>query len=179
MSLIDEVQQRLGPDEMQQISQQLGIDPQKARTAVQSALPMMVAGMAGTAQQPGGEDQIKSLFGAGGGALGSIASAMSGGGLGGILGTMLGNHHQTVQDGVGQTSGLQPDQSKRLLMILAPIVLAVLAKRHTASNGGNAAAGSLGGALQQDAQAAQQQSGSPHVGGILGKILSHVETPRS
>ena len=179
MSLIDEVQQHLGPAEMQQISQQLGVDPQTAQSAVQSALPMMVAGMAGNAQQPGGEDQIRSLFGSHGGTLGNLASAITGaaggGGGGGLLGSILGGHNKTVEDGVGQATGLQPSQSKHLLMILAPIVLAVLARRHGSNNNaGNS--GSLGGALQQDAQAAQQ-SGSPHMGGILGKILSHVQTP--
>jgi hypothetical protein len=179
MTLIDDVQQQLGPTQIQQISQELGIDPQTAQSAVQSALPMMVAGMAGTAQQPGGEQQIQSLFGAHGGTLGNLASAISGaaggGGAGGILGTILGGHHKTVEDGVGQSTGLQPDQSKRLLMILAPIVLAVLARRH-GSGAKAGSAGSVGGALQQDAQAAQQSS-PPHIGGILGKILSHVQTP--
>ena len=177
MSLIEEVQQHLGPAEIEQISQQLGIDPQTAQNAVQAALPMMVAGMANTSQQPGGEAQIQSLFGANGGGLGNLASAISGmaggGGAGGILGTILGGHHKTVEDGVTQSTGLQGDQSKRLLMILAPIVLAILARRH--SNAANSdTSGSLGGALQKDAQAAQQ-SGAPHMGGILGKILNHVQ----
>lgn len=178
MSLIEDVQQHLGPAEIQQISEQLGVDSQTAQSAVQSALPMMVAGMAGTAQQPAGEEQIRSLFGAHGGTLGNLASAISGaaGGGGGLLGSILGNHDKTVQDGVGQTTGLKPDQSKRLLMILAPIVLAVLARRHGNSGSSAAGAGSLGGALQQDAQTAQQ-NGPPHVGGILGKILSHVQAP--
>lgn len=181
MSLTDEVQQHLGPAEIEQIGQQLGVDPQAAQSAVQSAVPMLVAAMAGTAQQPGGENQIQSLFGAHSGALGNLTSAITGamggaGGSGGLLGTILGGHHNTVQDGVGQTTGLQPDQSKRLLMILAPIVLAILARRHGAASGKNDGTGSLGGALQQDAQAAQQDA-PPHVGGILGKILSHVQAP--
>jgi hypothetical protein len=179
MSLIEEVQQHLGPTEIQQISQQLGIDPQTAQRAVQSALPMMVAGMAGTAQQPAGEAQIRSLFGANSGTLGNLASAITGaaggsGGAGGILGSILGGHHQTVEDGVGQATGLQPDKTKQLLTMLAPIVLAVLARRHGAS--GTDSAGSLGGALQKDAQAAQQ-SDAPNAGGILGNILGHLHTP--
>ena len=180
MSLIDEVQQHLGPAEIQQISQQLGIDPQTAQSAVQSAVPMMVAGMAGTAQQPAGEAQIQSLLGAHGGVLGNLTAAISGGGAqsGSILASILGGHHDTVQEGVGQSTGLKPDQSKRLLMMLAPIVLAVLARRHAGAAGSAGIPGSIGGALQQEAQTAQQ-SGSPHVGGILGKILSHVQTPPS
>jgi len=176
MTLIDDVQQHLGTTEIQQISQQLGVDEKTAQSAVQSALPMMVAGMAGTAQQPAGEQQIQSLFGAHGGTLGNLESVISGamsGGGGGILGTILGGQHKRVEDGLGQATGLQPDQSKRLLMILAPIVLAVLARRHGAAS---SAPGSVGGALQQDAQAAQHSS-PPHIGGILGKILSHVQTP--
>jgi hypothetical protein len=190
VSLIDDVQRHLGPAEIQQISQHLGVDEGTAQSAVQSALPMMVAGMAGNAQQPGGESQIQSLLGGHGGLLGSlssvIASASAGagmsdgaGGAGGLLGSIFGAHRDSVQNSVQQTSNLQPDQTKKLLAILAPIVLAVLARRHAAATAdGKQASGSLGGALQQDAQAAQG-SVHPQLGGILGKIMSHVEGPRA
>ena len=66
------------------------------------------------------------------------------------------------------------DQTKRLLLALAPIVMAMLAKRHT-----NTKENELAPALQQEAQAAHEQASrtSPHVGGLLGKILQQVQTP--
>jgi hypothetical protein len=200
MSLIDLVQQHLGPQEIQQISQQLGVDQNTAQTAVQAAVPMMVGGMASTASQPAGASTLQSLLGSHsnvlenlGGILGSGGSANAAGGLlgslggmigapadsgGGLLGKILGHHETTVQQGVQQASGLGADQTKRLLMILGPIVLAALARRHAQATAQGGTDTTLTNVLQQDAQAAQAQAPSPHVGGLLGKILSHVEAPR-
>ena len=198
MSLIDLVQQHLGADEIQQISQQLGADPNATQTAVQAAVPMMVGGMASTANEPTGASTIQSLLGSHGGLLENIGGMLGSAGArgllgslggvigtpadsgGGLLGKILGHHENTVQQGVQQASGLNSDQTKKLLMILGPIVLAALARRHAqASEQGTNP--SLTNVLQQDAQAAQAkaQTASPQVGGLLGKILSHVEAPRA
>jgi hypothetical protein len=189
MSVIDLVQQHLGPQEIQQISQQLGVDPAAAQSAIQAAVPMMVGGMASTADQPAGASTIQSLFGShstGLDNLGSVNSARAPADGGGLLGKILGQHQQTVQQGVQQASGLAPDQTRKLLMILGPIVLAALARRHAqaaASTASTAATGapdtSLGNVLRRDAEAAQAKAPSTHVGGLLGKILSYVETPRA
>ena len=198
MSVIDLVQQHLGDQEIQQISQQLGVDQSAAQNAVQAAVPMMVGSMASTANQPSGASTIQSLLGSHGGLLdnigGMLGSAGAGGllgslggvigtpadGGGGLLGKILGQHENTVQQGVQQASGLNSDQTKKLLMILGPIVLAALARRHAQATA-QGANPSLSNVLQQDAQAAQAkaQATSPHVGGLLGKILSHVEGPRA
>ena len=177
MGLLDSVQQQLGPEQIAQISQQIGADPTQTRDAVQSALPMIVGGMAGTAQQPGGASTIQGLLGSHGGWLDNLGSLIGGGGAadGGVLGKVLGGHQSTVENGVQQSSGLNSDQTRKLLAILAPMVLAFLARRHA-----GASHEEVGGALQQEAQRAQQdaQRTSPQVGGILGKILSHVQSPR-
>jgi hypothetical protein len=187
MSVIDLVQQHLGTDEVQQISQQLGVDPAAAQNAIQAAVPMIVGGMASTASQPGGESSIQSLLASHAGVLGSLGSLIGMGAPadgGGLLGQVLGQHQQTVQQGVQQASGLAPDQTKKLLMILGPIVLAALAHRHAqatvqAQTTGAASDPSLSGTLQQEAATAQAKTKSSHVGGLLGAILSHVETPRA
>src|SRR3954468_15820412 len=123
MSVVDLVHEHLGPQQIQQISQELGVDPNTAQNAVQAAVPMMVGGMASTADQPGGASTIQSLLGShsgaldnlgsllGGGALGGLLGGGGGGGLadvagGGLLGKILGQHQQTVQQGVQQASGL-------------------------------------------------------------------------
>jgi hypothetical protein len=181
VSLIDLVRQNLGPNEMQQISQQLGVDPATAESAVQTALPSMVAGMAGQSQDPAGASSIQTLLGSHGGLLGNLggmlAGAAAGNGGGGLLGGILGRHEDAVHQDVQQSTGLDSAKTKQLLMILAPIVLAALAHRHAqAAQGGNAQQPGLNDVLVNEAQQAQQQS--PGVGGLLGKILSHVETPR-
>jgi hypothetical protein len=183
MSIVDLVQQHLGAQEVQTISQELGVDPAATQNAIQAAVPMIVGGMAGTASQPGGESTIQSLLGSHAGVLGSLGSLIGAGAPadgGGLLGQVLGQHQQTVQQGVQQASGLGPDQTRKLLMILGPIVLAALARHHAQATAQNQA-GSLGGTLRQEAAdaAAKASTQSPHVGGLLGKILSYVETPRA
>lgn len=172
MSLIDLVQQELGPSGIQNISQQIGADPAATERAISSALPMMVGGMASTAQQAGGESALQSVIGAlGGGGNGG------GGGLGGmlgggILGSILGQHHSTVQDGVQQASGLDAGEAGKLLLILAPFIIRALAK-HQASPAVQQQDGGIAGSLQKEAQDAAANAG-PQVGGILGKILASV-----
>lgn len=206
MGILDMLQEHLGPGQVQQISQQIGATPQQTETAVQAALPMMLGGMAGRAQQPDGGDSImQALGGLGGGAgAGGLAGALGGmlggggggggglggalggalggmlggdgpGGGGGILGSILGGNEGTVEDGVSRASGLDGSQARKLLMILAPIVLGMIAKRH-----GNASGGALGGALQEDAREAREQAerNQPGMGGILGDILGKVQTGR-
>ena len=57
-SILDMVQQHLGADGIQRISQQLGIPPEQAQAAVAAALPMVMGGMASQAAQPGGAQAI-------------------------------------------------------------------------------------------------------------------------
>ena len=184
MSLLDIVQQHLGPEQIQQISQHLGTDPVTTSNAIQAALPMIVGGMAHTVQQPGGAAAIQGAVddhGAGGilgmlGGLGGlagmlVAAASGGGGGGGLLGSILGQHTATVQNGVQTASGLDASKVKELLAILAPIVMAALAQ-HAASQPSSGNSGGLGSILQQAAAAAQNNSaGSSQVGGVLGQIL--------
>ena len=178
MSLLNLVQQHIAPDDVQNISQQLGADPATTQRAIEAALPMMVGGMAHTAQQPGGESALQGALGIAntapalgglGGALGGLLGGASGsGGLSDILGGILGQHQGTVQDGVQQASGLDAGKAGKLLILLAPFVLRALAKHQQSpsaqQNGG------LAGGLQQEAQNAMA-SAHPSIGGILGRML--------
>ena len=176
MSILEEVQQELGQDKLAQISQQIGATPAQTQTAVQAAVPMLLGGMAGTASQPNGASAIQQALGSHAGILGNLGGLL-GGAMpadgGGVLGKVLGGHQQTVQNGVQQAGGLDSSQTRHLLMIVAPIVLAILARRHA-----NASHDQLGTQLQQEAQNAsvQAQKAAPHVGGILGKILDQVQS---
>ncbi len=181
-SILDLVQEHLGPQEIQQISQQIGTDPSTTQQAVNAALPAMVGGLASTAQQPGGASSIQQLLGSHGGILGSLGSLIGAGGAadGGILGQVLGRHEPEVNEGVQLASGLDSDRTRKLLMILAPIVIGALAKR--AMNHGAAAEdpNQLNDVLRQDAAHAQEQAkaqGQHHVGGLLGKMLDMAYAP--
>ena len=180
-SLLDLVKEHLGPQEVSQISQQLGTDQATTQQAVNAALPALVGGMANTAQQPQGASTIQQLMGSHAGVLGSLGSLLGAGAPadgGSILGRILGHNQNEVQQGVQQASGLGSDQTRKLLMMLAPIVMGALAKR--AMNHGNANdPQEIQKTLQQDGQHAREQAEahSPHLGGLLGKIMGMAESP--
>jgi hypothetical protein len=184
MALMDMVQQHLGESEVNQISQQLGVSPGVAQTAIAAAIPMIVGGMARHASQPQGASTIQDAITAHDGVTDDVGSVLQSGppadvgASGGLLGRILGNHHDAVQQGVQQASGLDGEKVKKLLMMLSPVVLGVLARRQFGGqNAQQVDPGQLGNVLHQEAQAAAQQS--PHVGGLLGKILGAVQTPRA
>ena len=168
MSLIDSVREQLGPAEMQQISQQLGVDQATAEQAVQGALPSLLAGMSDNAQQPDGSTTAQGALG--GGLLGGLGSILAGGAqggdLGGMLGSILGGNKEVVQNDVQQKSGLDSAKTKQLLMLLAPIVLAALAKRQSQGQKSTTNAD------------AKPSPDSGNGGGLLGKILAQVQEPR-
>jgi len=181
MSIIDLVQQNLGPNEIQQISQQLDVDPATAQQAVEVAVPTIVAGMAGHAHESEGANSIEGLLASHRGILGSLGSFLGAGSPadgGGIVGNILGKHSSDVGQEVERSSGLDSAKTRQLLMILAPIVLGALARRRqqAAEITSPTRQPGIDQVLKHEAQVAREKS--PGVGGLLGKILSHVETPR-
>ena len=109
--------------------------------------------------------------GGGGGGLGGILGSLaSGAGAGGMLDHVLGGRQAQAQDAVARHSGLDQQQVGKLLMILAPIVLGMLARRKQQDG---TDAGGLGDVLQQDHQRVQQQAKQPNnpLGGILGQMF--------
>jgi hypothetical protein len=131
----------------------------------------------------GGAMDLGGLFGsmlggggnAGGmGGLGDLLGSVLGGGApasrqmdaGGILGHIFGGAQPRAEAGLGQATGLGSAQAGQLLKVLAPIVMAFLAKRVMA---GNLDAGGLGSALGQEQARVQNQGGLG--GGLLGAVL--------
>jgi len=181
MALHDNAQQYLGQNEIGQISQQLGINPNIARTAIAAALPMIVGGLARHAASPAGADAIRQAASNHASVTDNIASVLQAGppadasASGGLLGRVFGQHRDAVEQGVQQASGLESDKARRLILMLSPVVLGVLARRQFGSQSvAQVDAGQLAGALQQEAQAAQRQS--PNIGGALGRILGGAES---
>ena len=179
MSLLETVQQHLGPEQIQQISQHLGTDPATTQNAVQAAIPRLVSGMAAhSSQEPGGASAIESAVDTHTpadtpadtlGGFGNLAGMLGASGGGGLLGSILGQHATTVQNGVQSATGLDSGKTKSLLAMLAPVVMAALA-HHKATQPSDSQGG-IGSILQQAATAARQNSASPQVGGMLGQIL--------
>lgn len=185
MSLEDEI---LSQIDTAQLAQQLGTDPETAAADAAQAIRALVGGMAKNAADPQGEASLA-------GALGHHAQASTLFNTPGldidevdqedgakIVNHVLGSDEEfggLAAANTGGESGTMP----KLLKILAPIVLAYIAKQLTQKQAdagstdvlGQAAGGEgggilgqiLGGALGGDQGQAGQQAG----GGILGQIL--------
>src|SRR5690606_25265295 len=176
-TLSDELLAQLQGGPMQQISQQLGTDTAQTQNAVSAALPMLLGTLGQNASQPQG---AQALFGAlqrdhaGGPDLGGLLGSLLGGGNAGagqldgasILGNIFGGNQQRAEESLGQATGLGGGNAANLLQILAPIVMAFLAKRMQSNNQD---AGGLSAELGQERDAAQQQGGLG--GGLLGSLL--------
>ncbi|MFT4266740.1 MAG: DUF937 domain-containing protein [Xenophilus sp.] len=160
----------------QQIADQIGADADQTRDAIGAALPMLLGALGRNAQQPqGAADLLGALQRdhADGTDLGGLLGSLLGGGAtggqtdgGGILGHIFGDAQPHAENGLGQATGLAAGQAGQLLKILAPIVMAFLARR--ASTGG-VDAGGLGGMLGQESSGIQSQGGLG--GGLLNSVL--------
>ena len=180
-SLTDEIFSQMSGAAMQQIGQQLGTGQAQTAGAVAAALPLILGAMGRNTGQAGGADALFGALGrdhSGGGGIADILGAVLGGqqsrqtdGLG-QLGHIFGDQLPRAQAGLGQATGLGNDKAQMLLKILAPIVMAYLAKRMFGGGQQSAQAASprvLGDILGQERQVQQQQGGLG--GGLLGAVL--------
>ncbi len=181
-ALTDDVFSQLQGAPLQQMAQQLGIGPAQMAGAVSAALPLLLGTLGRNASQPQGAE---ALFGAlqrdhRGGDLGSILGAVLGGTGGGrqtdgagILGHVFGGQQPRAEMALGQATGLGNDRAGMLLKMLAPIVLAYLAKRLFEQRQQQAATPQqLGEAL--DAERAQIGA----QGGVSGGLLDALDHDR-
>jgi hypothetical protein len=171
MSLLDMLQQRLGGNAVQQISQQLGTDHGTTESAIAAALPMLVGALARNAQDPAQAGALSNALSRDhdGSVLDDVAGYLGRGGTGdgdGILGHVLGGQRQSVQSGLGHISGLDPAKAGMLLSLLAPLVMGALGK---AQRDGKLDPGGLAGMLGAERQRAADAA--PGVMGMLGKFL--------
>ena len=171
--LTEELLAQLQGAPLQQLSRQLGTDPDQTGNAVAAALPLLLGALGRNSAQPQG---AQALYGAlqrdhgGGMDLGSVLGAVLGGGTSrqtdgaAILGHVLGGAQPGAAQGLGQATGLGSGQAMQLLAMLAPIVMSFLANR-SARQGLDA--GGLGELLGQERTQVRQRAG----GGALDALL--------
>jgi Uncharacterized conserved protein len=183
-SIFDSVTEQLSGQNLTQLSQQIGADEATTSQAIQAALPMLLGGLARNASSPDGAASLGTALDQHRGGMmdslgGLLGNAESGAGAG-ILGHIFGQRRPTVEAGVGQATGLKEPQVGKLLMVLAPIVMAALARRQqahqeqqvplpgstTPTSSGPAALPEI---LKREAQEAQQRAPSG-LGGLLGML---------
>jgi hypothetical protein len=155
--------------DLSDIGQQFGLTPAQTKAAFEALAPVVAAGL----QRNGNA----------GGGLTDIIDAMTRGQSGGtgaltkhgndVLGEIFKSKDVSrgVADEVSATTGIGPAILKKLLPIIASIVMAQLAKQMT--SGGSSGGGGLGDILGQVLGGGQQPQGSSGGGG-LGDILGQV-----
>ena len=171
-SIQDLLGSQQGQDAVNTISQQVGVDPATASSAIQAALPMLINGLATNASTPEGAQSLDNalandhdgslldnLGGLGGMIFGGEASRQAD--AGGILGHILGGSQGQVAQTVSEKTGLGAGQVAQILMMLAPIVMAYLGKQKKEQG---LDADALSGALAEQQQQARE-------GGFLNSML--------
>ena len=182
MSLTDDLLSQLQGAPLQQLSAQLGIDSQQASGAISAALPLLMGALGNNAAKPQGAEALLGALQSNHSGLdiSSVLGAVLGGGTAspqatngaGILGHILGSNEARAEAGLAQATGLSQGKTSELLKILAPIVMAYLAKRMFGGGQQSAQAASpqvLGDILGRERQVQQQQGGLG--GGLLGAVL--------
>jgi hypothetical protein len=180
-SLLDDLTAQLQGNTLSQMSRQLGADETSTAQAISMALPMLIGGLAREAETPAGAqglnraleedhdgsllDNVSSLFGpaTSGAADIAVPRALNGAG---ILEHVLGRKREPVEQGIGRATGLNSQQIGRLLMMLAPLVMAYLGRRKRETGAGPS---EIGTELQAERQEVERRA--PGLGGILGQIF--------
>ncbi len=161
--LLDELMGSLGEGGVSQIAQGLGVDQGAAQKAIGMALPALLGGMATNAAKPEGANALATaLDDHSPSIMDQLGPLLSGEGPGAaILGHVLGNKQENVQQNLAGQSGLDLGSISKLLPVLAPIVMGFLSKKK--QEGGLDAAG-LGNVLNQERQV--QEKANPGLGGL-------------
>jgi len=145
MSSIDDI---LANIPINTLADQLGVDPATAESAVREALPALVGGMQANAADPQGAASLA-------GAIDSHSPKLVDGGVNlddidtgdgeKIVGHVFGENTGAVAQTLGGNLGGNSDLIKKLLPILAPIVLSYLSQK---MRGGTTAGAQGGGGLE-------------------------------
>lgn len=167
-----EIHDLLNQIDINQMAALLGTDPASAQSAVEAALPTLLAGMHNNVQAPDGAASLQS-------ALVQHQDGLVDGGVDAtqvdtadgekIVGHIFGGQQDHVASNLAGTAGLGGiggDLIRRALPILAPIVMSYLAKKIFGQGGqaGGPGSGPVGGA-------GGGQAGGIDLGSILGGIL--------
>ena len=170
-ALTEMLTQQLSAGAISQLSSKIGADEGTTGKAVGMAVPLLISALARNSSTPEGAealsqavardhdgsilDDVKGFFGAGGSANGA-----------GILSHVLGDQRTTAEQGLAQSSGLDPGAAGQLLETVAPLVMGALGK--TQQQQGLDASG-LSAFLGDQHQ--QAQASAPGLMGMLSGFL--------
>jgi hypothetical protein len=136
MNLVELVKNQLGGDALGQLGNLLGSSPEQTKTAVNAAVPTLLAGLGQLASTPDGARRLNAAVdSADSGVVGNAARALSADGQSmiesgsGVLGSLFGHNMLSSLGGVlSKFSGLGLGSITSLLGAIAPMILGVLKK---------------------------------------------------
>jgi hypothetical protein len=165
------ITQQLAGSAASNIAQRLGISETTANTAVQLAVPLILAAMARNASNPQGAESLHqavtndhdgSIFD---NLLGYVNNPQAANGSG-ILGHVFGGQQAAIQNNLAQATGMDQSSAGGVLETVAPLVMGALSQ--TQQQRGLDANG-LSNLLQSQQQ--QAQANAPDVMSMLGSML--------
>src|SRR5689334_4823055 len=165
------ITQQLSGTASRTIAQRFGISETTANTAIQMAIPLILAALARKASQPQGAESLHqainndhdgSIFDNLMGYLGNPQSANGAG----ILGHVFGAQQPAIENNLAQATGIDQTSAGGLLETVAPLVMGAVGQ--TQQQNGLDASG-LSNLL--NAQQQQAQTNAPGVMGMLGSML--------
>lgn len=172
MNAISEmITQRISGAAAGQLAQRLGVSESTAQTAVQLAVPLILAALARNAAQPQGAQELHQAVASDhdGSILDQLSShlgnpqAANGSG---ILGHVLGGQRPAVENNLAQATGLDPNSAGSLLEMVAPLVMGAVGRQQE-QNGLDP--DGLSQLLAQEQQV--EAAANPGLMGTLGSML--------
>lgn len=170
-AITDIITQRLAGGAVRTIAQRLGISETTANTAVQIAVPLILAALARNASRPQGaeslhqainEDHDGSILDNLTDYLGNPQSANGAG----ILGHVFGGQQPTLESNLAQATGMDQSSASGLLETVAPLVMGALGREQQVNGLNPSDLSSLLNNQQQQAQA-----NAPDAMSMLGSML--------
>ncbi len=178
-----------GGNAVQQLAQQFGLSPEQTEKAVRGLAPALTGALGRNASSPGGLESLQSALQSGNhgryvdspAALADPASTEDGNA---ILGHLLGSKDESrrVAGETAAATGIDADILKKMLPLLATLVMGSVSKQASGNSGAGGLGGlggltsileGLGGAGLGGATAggAAGRSGGGGLGGLLGKVF--------
>jgi hypothetical protein len=160
-NLVTLITQFLTPDLIGRIAAALGLDRNLVQSAINAAVPALLAAFTGAAAKPGGAQNLVDAIKQQSGVLDSFAKSIGSGGQSSLVDTgsrlltsLLGGQDQSALAGaIGKFSGLGQNASGSLLGMLAPIVMGTIGRQVGHNLDASSVAGLLNAQKGQIAQA--------------------------
>ena len=170
-ALTEMLMQQLAGRALSQISGKIGADPGTTSKALAIAVPLLISALARNSSTPAGAEALNQAVardhdGSILDDLGGFFSNTEAANGAGILGHVLGDRRTDAENGLAQSTGLDPSAAGQLLETVAPLVMGALGKTQQQQGlDANGLSEFLGDQHQQ------AQASAPDVMGMLGNLL--------